>query len=208
VSIEKIIRTIVTASFVLTLQNCRSLPGNSDLTSTALSKADDSAQCADERKHPLISFGLWKDTQIKGHTCRANLANFLSKVNDIYSPRAISFPDFDLYYPVRRTQASNGLLRFLEQVMYEAVHSEPNCPMILFNISCFDADTAFKAGCGLNFPISREDCVTAFEADRILSDPLLFNSTIWYEERGSQFYKLTTGELKAKFGAYFPQRFK
>ena len=130
----------------------------------------------------------------------------MPNVGKVYTPKVIAYFDFPTFYPRKTT--GNWMEDNIGSAMDGAVASNPDCPMILFNMTCFDIDRAFQNGCGATFDPNNGPCITAFEVNRILSNEKLFTATIWYEAQGSTYRKWTADEVRAKFEKYFPQHWQ
>lgn len=197
----------VSLLLLVTFTACKTADNDSDSSSMLARKTDDKLTCRSGRTQPLVAFSLWSPVTTNNVTCDAKFRDgFLPNVRKVYTPHVIEYFEFSNYYPPKNT--GEWKEDRIGSAMDAAVASNPDCPMILFNISCFDMDRAFENGCGTNFDPTNQSCITAFEVNRILSSKTLFAATIWYETQGSTYRKLTAKEIRAKFEKYFPEHWQ
>lgn len=193
-----------TLSLFLVVAGCKT-KGQKDNSGSMLAiNTGEELSCPSDRTKPLVAFSLWRAVTKNGVTCDPKFnESFLPDVNKIYKPKVIGYYEFVDFYP--RTQTGKWMEDNIASAMDEAVASNPRCPMILFNVTCFEMDRAFQNGCGSKFNPENSGCVTAYEVNRILSNETLFAATIWYELRGESYKVLSPAEVQTKFEKYFPE---
>lgn len=204
---KKIIVTSLYLLMVGGISACKTADPDPSPSTVMVASSDDKPSCQATRKKPFVALSLWEPTIINGQQCDPGFSTrFLPEIKKHLKPSVIHYWQFKEHYPSGKT--GSWFEQQIATVMDAAVASSPGCPMIVFNLSCFDPERSFKYGCGKDLPAKDNTCVTAQEMNRILSDPKLFAATLWYEEKNSVYQKLTPEQVQVKFGKYFPQHWE
>lgn len=189
------------AAVLINLPNCRTPHGHADSSreSSYGSSSDDVPGCDTKRTKPLLALGLWSETPAH---CDPEFRRFLFDMRYRFRPGVIEFNDFQKSYPFDENQDRPWEDFALADVIDQAAASTPGCPMIVFNLNCFDVKEAFSKGAGGSFAMDlNSPKITAFEANHVLSNQKLYDATIWYRDNT----RVDSAELKRLFAPYFPK---
>lgn len=165
----------------------------------SVSVDDDVPGCSQKRTKPLLAFSLWSVTPTG---CDPRFRPFLNEMRQRFKSDVVEYQEFPQYYDLKWEAKKSWMENRISDVIDLAVPTTPGCPMMVFNLHCFDADQAFQKGCGTSFDPKAEHCVTAFEINHILSKQEFYDSTVWFQ--GPENTKMAPAELKEKFEKYFP----
>lgn len=194
------------AGLLMALVGCRTMGGASegarvlDNTNWENSSSWDSPACAARRERPMVALGMHRRVSVGG--CDPNMDAFRDKINASFRGGAVRWGEFDVYIPAKR-ENEIGVFQYIIEVVQEAVRATPGCPMVAFNIECFDPDVSWKGKLGI--PRDTElgwAGVTAYEIESILCDPTLAASTLWF--RSGRLMR--ADEVQNVFARYFPAR--